>query len=332
MESASLLARGSLAEVWLLADGTALKRTKRSLLAFTKNIRAAHQEQAALEAVGDGASTHIVRLLGTAHDADYVGLRLEAVLADGQSGLTLRALLASRSVPLPAAAAAHVGACLLRALAHVHGRRVVHRDLSPSNVMHRADGSPCVVDFGAARTLAPGERATTLCGTPDYVAPEVLLRSGHGCEADCWSCGALLFELVAGRTPFAAATIPELHANILAATPAPPLDEVAAAAPAAAALLGALLAREPAERPTAEAAGAMDWVRDAADGEEGRRRLREAVEEAVAAGPQKGEEEDDDAAEEAAWAEAEREEMEERAEAAWGRLGEEERRRLFESG
>ena len=165
--------------------------------------------------------------------ADYVGLRLEAVLADGQSGLTLRALLASRSVPLPAAAAAHVGACLLRALAHVHGRGVVHRDLSPSNVMHRADGSPCVVDFGAARTLAPGERAPTLCGTPDYVAPEVLLRSGHGCEADCWSCGALLFELVAGRAPFAAATVAELHANILADA-APPLDEVAAAAAAAA--------------------------------------------------------------------------------------------------
>ena len=327
------LGRGALAEVILLTDGTtALKRTKRSLLSFTKNISAFHQEQAALEAVGDGASTHIVRLLGTAHDADYVGLRLEAVLADGRSGLTLRALLASRSAPLPAAAAAHVGACLLRALAHVHGRRVVHRDLSPSNVMHRADGSPCVVDFGAARTLAPGERATTLCGTPDYVAPEVLLRSGHGCEADCWSCGALLFELVAGRAPFAAATVAELHANILAATPAPPLDEVAAAAPAAAALLGALLAREPAARPTAEATGTMEWVRDAADGEEGRRQLREAVEEAVAAGPQKGEEEDDDAAEEAAWAEAEREEMEERAEAAWGRLGEDERRRLFESG
>jgi serine/threonine protein kinase len=329
----TLLGRGALAEVILLADGTtALKRTKRSLLSFTKNVRAAQQEQAALEVVSDGAPQHIVRLLGAAHDADYVGLRLEAVLTDGQSGLTLRALLATRSAPLPAAAAAHVGACLLRALAHVHGRGVVHRDLSPSNVMHRADGSPCVVDFGAARTLAPGERATTLCGTPDYVAPEVLLRSGHGCEADCWSCGALLFELVAGRAPFAAATIAELHANILAATPAPPLEEVATAAPAAAALLGALLAREPAERPTAEAASAMEWVRDAADGEEGRRQLREAVEEAVAAGPQKGEEEDDDAAEEAAWAEAEREEMEERAEAAWGRLGEDERRRLFESG
>ena len=153
--------------------------------------------------------------------------------------------------------------------------------------MHRADGSPCVVDFGAARTLAPGERATTLCGTPDYVAPEVLLRSGHGCEADCWSCGALLFELVAGRAPFAAATVAELHANILAATPAPPLDEVAAAAPAAAALLGALLAREPAARPTAEAAGAMDWVRDGGR-RGGRRQLREAVEEAVAAGPTEG--------------------------------------------
>ena len=324
------LGRGALAEVVLLADGTALKRTRRSLLAFAKNIRAAQQEQAALEAVSDGAPQHIVRLLGAAHDADYIGLRLEAVLADGRSGLTLRALLASRSAPLPAAAAAHVGACLLRALAHVHGRRVVHRDLSPSNVMHRADGSPCVVDFGAARTLAPGERATTLCGTPDYVAPEVLLRSGHGCEADCWSCGALLFELVAGRAPFAAATVAELHTNILAAAPAPPLGEVAAAAPAAAALLGALLAREPAARPTAEAAGAMEWVRDAADGEEGRRQLREAVEEAVAAGRHKGVE--DDAAEEAAWAEAEREEMEERAEAAWQRLGEEERRRLFESG
>ena len=83
---------------------------------------------------------------------------------------------------------------------------------------------------------------------------------------------------------------------------------MAAAAPRPA-LLGALLAREPAARPTAEAAGAM-IARDAADGEEGRRQLREAVEEAVAAGPQKAED-DDDAAEECV-GRAEREEMEER--------------------
>ena len=206
-------------------------------------------EQAALEAVGDGARRTLLRLLGR-------GARRRLCWPQARGGarrwpIRPHAARAAR-VAQHAAAGRRRGArrcCLLRALAHVHGRRVVHRDLSPSNVMHRADGSPCVVDFGAARTLAPGERATTLCGTPDYVAPEVLLRSGHGCEADCWSCGALLFQLVAGRAPFAAATVAELHANILAATPAPPLDEVAAAAPAAAA---------PRRAPRARAGGASD--------------------------------------------------------------------------
>ena len=109
------LGRGALAEVILLADGTALKRTKRSLLSFTKNISAFHQEQAA-EAVGGGRFGAHCAAARRGTRRRPVGLRLEAVLADGRSGLTLRALLASRSAPLPAAAAAHVGACLLRAL------------------------------------------------------------------------------------------------------------------------------------------------------------------------------------------------------------------------
>lgn len=106
-----------------------------------------------------------------------------------------------------------IAECLL-ALEYMHSKGYVHRDIKPENVLFTSDGHCKMADFGLstsdadrsmtkARTgLLQVEGCTTLAGTPNYMAPEIILRSGHGAASDWWSIGVLLYELLCGETPF----------------------------------------------------------------------------------------------------------------------------------
>lgn len=103
---------------------------------------------------------------------------------------------------------------LISAIGYMHSKGVAHRDIKPENVLLSADGDLKIADFGMATLFEyQGRRklATTLCGSPPYVAPEVLSRSTQGGTkgsgyhadlADVWSCGVVLFVLLAGNTPW----------------------------------------------------------------------------------------------------------------------------------
>ena len=99
-------------------------------------------------------------------------------------------------------------ACVASALAHVHARGVLYRDLKPENVLLDALGIPRLVDFGLAREVgdagndAASFRARTLCGTPEYLSPEMVSGAGYSFPSDCWALGVLAFELANGYTPF----------------------------------------------------------------------------------------------------------------------------------
>jgi protein kinase A len=86
--------------------------------------------------------------------------------------------------------------------AHMHSSNIIHRDLKPENILMEASGYAKLTDFGFAKIVEPGARTYTLCGTPEYIAPEVLLNKGHGKPVDWWTLGILIYEMVVGQPPF----------------------------------------------------------------------------------------------------------------------------------
>nr|XP_048333706.1 CBL-interacting serine/threonine-protein kinase 21 isoform X2 [Ziziphus jujuba var. spinosa] len=92
---------------------------------------------------------------------------------------------------------------LIDAVDYCHNKGVYHRDLKPENLLLDSKGNVKVSDFGLSALHKPGNLLSTACGSPSYVAPELLLSKGYdGAAADIWSCGVILFELLSGYLPF----------------------------------------------------------------------------------------------------------------------------------
>jgi polo-like kinase 1 len=92
---------------------------------------------------------------------------------------------------------------VLDAVRHMHQRNIIHRDLKLGNFFLGKNGEIKVGDFGFACKLKfDGERKTTRCGTPNYVAPEMLDGKGHSFEVDVWSIGVVLYTCLVGKPPF----------------------------------------------------------------------------------------------------------------------------------
>jgi len=93
---------------------------------------------------------------------------------------------------------------MLKALKYFHNKRVIHRDLKLGNLFLSEEMKIKIGDFGLASKLEfEGERKRTICGTPNYIAPEVLeAKNGHSYEVDVWSLGVIIYTLSIGKPPF----------------------------------------------------------------------------------------------------------------------------------
>lgn len=154
---------------------------------------------------------------------------------------------------------------LLSAVRHIHSLRIVHRDIKATNVLLSAQGDVRLADFGLATRLPEHGLLTSVCGTHDYLAPE-MVRCGHGeCDGygmsvDLWGVGLLMYSLLCGGNPFERETDISTLQAILAGSfvfPAhrpPPSD-------AAADVIGQLLVVDPQARLSAAEAIQLPWVR-----------------------------------------------------------------------
>ena len=92
---------------------------------------------------------------------------------------------------------------ILYAIEYLHDRNILYRDLKPENILIDYHGNIKIVDFGLSKTLSSGkERSHSYCGSAEYMAPEMILRTGYSYPIDYYALGTLLYELVTGLPPF----------------------------------------------------------------------------------------------------------------------------------
>lgn len=116
--------------------------------------------------------------------------------------------------PFPEAVIMSWFAQLVLAVAYIHGKNVLHRDLKAQNVFLTGKNVVKLGDFGISKALAGDDTANTACGTPESMSPEICRGEPYGKKSDIWSLGCILYEMIMLRRPFEASTLPEIFTKI----------------------------------------------------------------------------------------------------------------------
>lgn len=227
------LGHGAMAEVLLAKrrSDDALVAVKRALphLARNRNIAVRFEEETRV--MPHLSHPNIVRTLEICEDEHDGSLAIVLEFVDGPSLLEVGRAALARSRPIAPAAVAHIGGELLSALGYLHDaeipggqRGVVHRDVTPSNLLLRQSGTVCLIDFGVA--FATGRQALTktgaMVGKIGYMAPEVLAGDRGGASADLFGTAVILYEMLCARSPFAGNSAAEVVEAVVAGRVTPP--------------------------------------------------------------------------------------------------------------
>lgn len=139
----------------------------------------------------------VLKLCATFRDRDCLYMLLELV-----QGGELFSLLANQEAGyLQNDDARFYAACVVSGLEALHAKDILYRDLKPENMLLDRDGYIKIVDMGFAKIVH--DHTYTLCGTPEYLAPELVYGKGHGKGVDYWAVGVLIYEMLCGTSPFA---------------------------------------------------------------------------------------------------------------------------------
>ena len=146
----------------------------------------------------------------------------------------------------------------ISALQYLHSFKppIIHRDIKPENLLLNNGGRVLLADFGWSN-FSDGDVRKTFCGTPEYIAPEMLLKKGHDTRVDIWSIGVLMFELLAGYSPFVAKSNQDLYQNIRRLKIQWPKDMP----PLAKNLIGKILKLNPLDRPSLQEILDHQWFK-----------------------------------------------------------------------
>jgi len=151
---------------------------------------------------------------------------------------------------------------ILSAVDYLHDNGIAHRDLKPENLLLRSlnDTDVMISDFGLSKIVGEDKMMATACGTPYYVAPEVLQASGYDKDVDLWSIGVISYLLLCGFPPFYGESLPEVFEQIMKADydfPDPYWSEVSKDAKD---FISKLLVVDPKKRLTAKSAMKHNWI------------------------------------------------------------------------
>jgi len=248
-ELVSLIGRGAMGEVWRVWDwheeqSQAAKLLRPEFVQDPEILSRFLQEFSILRSL---THANIVKIHDRVAEGDDLAIIMDLVPGGslGDYRKVVNTLAPAVAVPLIAV--------VLEALSYAHAQGVLHRDIKPDNILLTEPGLPHpetvrLSDFGIARLTQEGTvQATSQVGTPLYMPPEMVQYGLCSPKSDVYAAGIVLYELLAGRTPFAGPGTPvtigqrHVHASV------PPLS----IAPALWQLLMAILAKDPAHRPTA---------------------------------------------------------------------------------
>ncbi|CCH60380.1 hypothetical protein TBLA_0C05830 [Henningerozyma blattae CBS 6284] len=185
----------------------AMKVLKKHTVVKLKQVEHTNDERRMLSLV-----THpfLVRMWGTFQDSQQVFMIMDYI----EGGELFSLLRKSQRFPNPVAKFYAAEVCL--ALEYLHSNDIIYRDLKPENILLDKNGHIKITDFGFAKYVP--DVTYTLCGTPDYIAPEVISTKPYNKSVDWWSFGILIYEMLAGYTPFYDSNTMKTYENILNTT------------------------------------------------------------------------------------------------------------------
>jgi len=194
-----VLGQGAFGKVYLVCTKEpekqpyALKKLDKRLIISSRQEYGVRRERDIMYSI---EHPFLLQLVSSFQDEDSLYMLLDLI----QGGELFDLIHRGEKHGIPVEAARFYGASIVEALGHLHNRCIVYRDLKPENVCVNADGYITIVDFGFAKVVV--DKTFTLCGTAEYLAPEIIMSKGHDKAVDYWAFGVLLFEMLVGRTTF----------------------------------------------------------------------------------------------------------------------------------
>lgn len=182
----------------------AMKVLKKERVVKMKQVEHTNDERRMLAVV---EHPFIIRMWGTFQDSNAVFMIMDYI----EGGELFTLLRKSQRFPNPVSKFYAAEVCL--ALEYLHSHNIIYRDLKPENILLDRNGHIKLTDFGFSKEV--NDVTYTLCGTPDYIAPEVVATKPYNISVDWWSFGILIFEMLSGYTPFYDSSPMKTYENIL---------------------------------------------------------------------------------------------------------------------